>query len=599
MQKKIRNHHKLAVEISLAVALMAALMMYLLGLIVMNNTQSMFIESHNEQIRRELADCKNLFMNPEIVGWVLDRWQQNPSVVQPAEEKPADTDEQVDDNQIMEGLLSMNLPEILGVDELNNMSPEMQDAFLRTLYKSIIQNFNQKRMQGKCDRVLCIDVRNNDSLYRDNKDDCYIILDCSSESDSTGSYGLGTYLDPEDTYLDVAKMQYGTYGKDYGDVLFQTLKSTHRNTLLYMAAEPAFVDGVLRYVVCLEYNWSSFARLLNDSLRNMGLWGMLILAGISVLMYLFIYLRAVHPLSRVNSGVLAYMASKDSAAAVESMSQIHEKNEVGILAQNFAAMTQEIERSSAENLRLTSEQKRVETELELATRIQADSLPAVYPDRPEILMHASMDPAKEVGGDFYDFFMIDENRLGLVIADVSGKGVPAALFMMMSKNIIKNYAMMGLSPAEVMSRTNASLCENNPNNMFLTAWFGVLDLTTGHITAANAGHEYPFLRKPGAAFELMKDKHGLALGLMSGMPYREYEFDVEKGGTLFVYTDGVPEATDAQNQLFGTDRMLTALNRNPDIAPEGLLETMKSAIAEFVGDAPQFDDTTMLCVKMK
>ena len=195
MQKKTRNHNKLAVEISLAVALMAALMMYLLGLIVMNNTQSMFIESHNEQIRRELADCKNLFMNPEIVGWVLDRWQQNPSVVQPAEEKPVDTDEQVDDNQIMEGLLSMNLPEILGVDELNNMSPEMQDAFLRTLYKSIIQNFNQKRMQGKCDRVLCIDVRNNDSLYGNNKDDCYIILDCSSESDSTGSYGRpSTYI---------------------------------------------------------------------------------------------------------------------------------------------------------------------------------------------------------------------------------------------------------------------------------------------------------------------------------------------------------------------------------------------------------------------
>ncbi len=247
------------------------------------------------------------------------------------------------------------------------------------------------------------------------------------------------------------------------------------------------------------------------------------------------------------------------------------------------------------------ESSRIETELSMATRIQTDMLPNIYPafpDREEFDIFATMTPAKEVGGDFYDFFLIDDDHLGLVMADVSGKGVPAALFMMMSKILVSNFAMMGGSPAKVLEQVNTQICKNNDEEMFVTVWFGVLEISTGKVTAANAGHEYPMIKKADGSFELFKDKHGFVIGGMDGMRYKDYEFTLEKGGTLFLYTDGVAEATNAENELFGTERMLEALNADPQTAPKTLLENMKKAVDEFVGDAPQFDDLTMLGVKL-
>jgi sigma-B regulation protein RsbU (phosphoserine phosphatase) len=207
-----------------------------------------------------------------------------------------------------------------------------------------------------------------------------------------------------------------------------------------------------------------------------------------------------------------------------------------------------------------------------------------------------MDPAKEVGGDFYDFFLIDENRLGLVMADVSGKGVPAALFMMASKILVKNFTMAGLSPEKVLEKVNNQICANNPEQMFVTIWLGILDLTTGVLTASNAGHEYPVIKQPGGAFALLKDKHSFPVGGIEGIKYGEYEIRLEPRGRLFVYTDGVPEATDAQNQLFGTERMLNALNEAPDAPVETVLQNVRQAVDRFVGGAEQFDDLTMMCV---
>ena len=209
-----------------------------------------------------------------------------------------------------------------------------------------------------------------------------------------------------------------------------------------------------------------------------------------------------------------------------------------------------------------------------------------------------MTPAKEVGGDFYDFFLIDNDHLGMVMADVSGKGVPAALFMMMSKILVNNFAMMGSSPAKVLEQVNTQICKNNDEEMFVTVWFGVLEISTGKITAANAGHEYPIIKKPDGSFELFKDKHGFVIGGMEGMRYKEYEFTLEKGGVLFLYTDGVAEATNSKNELFGTERMLETLNAQPEACPKEMLDNMKKSVDSFVGDAPQFDDLTMLGVKL-
>lgn len=243
-----------------------------------------------------------------------------------------------------------------------------------------------------------------------------------------------------------------------------------------------------------------------------------------------------------------------------------------------------------------------QTELTMATRIQADMLPNIFPafpERPDFDIYASMVPAKEVGGDFYDFFLIDETHLGLVMADVSGKGVPAALFMMISKILVQNYAMTGRSPAQVLQAVNNQICSNNREEMFVTVWFGILDTETGKITAANAGHEYPVLMQQGGQFELVKDKHGLVIGAMDGIRYKEYELTLTKGSKLFLYTDGVPEATNARDELFGTDRMLAALNVEPTASPKKVLHNVREAVDGFVLEAEQFDDLTMLCVEYK
>ncbi len=240
-----------------------------------------------------------------------------------------------------------------------------------------------------------------------------------------------------------------------------------------------------------------------------------------------------------------------------------------------------------------------QTELHMATQIQEAMIPNVfppYPDRMEFDIYASMDPAKEVGGDFYDFFLIDEDHLGIIMADVSGKGVPAALFMMASKILIGNNAMAGKSPAQILTDVNEAICANNREEMFVTVWLGVLEISTGKLTAANAGHEYPALKAVDGGFTLYKDKHGLVVGAMAGAKYREYELQLQPGEKLFVYTDGVPEATAEDKTMFGTERMLEALNEAADDTPEQVLKSVRRAVDAFVQGAEQFDDLTMLCL---
>lgn len=248
----------------------------------------------------------------------------------------------------------------------------------------------------------------------------------------------------------------------------------------------------------------------------------------------------------------------------------------------------------------TEKTQRLATELSLASDIQANILPSlfpVYPERKEFELYASMTPAKEVGGDFYDFFFVDDDHIALVMADVSGKGVPAALFMMVSRTLIKNRTQMGGVPSEILSDVNDQLCEGNIANLFVTVWLGILEISTGKVISANAGHEHPALRRKNGNYELDVYKHSLAMAAMDGIPFKNHEFVMEPGDSLFVYTDGVAEATDSVNEQFGTERMLDALNKDPDAMPEQLMKNVMDGIDDFVKGAEQFDDITMLSIK--
>ena len=259
-----------------------------------------------------------------------------------------------------------------------------------------------------------------------------------------------------------------------------------------------------------------------------------------------------------------------------------------------------MEREQMEQENLLKEKERLAKELITARQIQSSVLPHIFPpfpDRKEINLFASMDPARDVGGDFYDFFFIDEDHLCLVIADVSGKGIPAALFMMFAKRIIEDYARTEHSADRILEKTNELLCDNNQAEMFVTVWLGILEISTGRLTASNAGHEYPAFRKKDGPFEIFKDKHGFVIGGIDGVPYTEYSLQMNPGDKIFVYTDGVPEATAANEELFGTDRMIDALNSCAEGRPEDILHGVRRAVDAFVGDAEQFDDLTMMCLE--
>ena len=278
---------------------------------------------------------------------------------------------------------------------------------------------------------------------------------------------------------------------------------------------------------------------------------------------------------------------------------VHSLDEIEDLYNEIRSMEKKIVEYLDHLIKVTGEKERARTELNIAAQIQNDMLPQTFPPFPcrrEFDLYASMDPAREVGGDFYDFFMIDDDHLAMLIADVSGKGVPAALFMAITKSLLKTAMSSGASPASVFTRLNDQICAGNTSGMFVTVWAGVLEISTGVLTACNAGHEYPALSRSGHPFELYKDKHGLVMAAMPGIRYTDYTITLSEGDRIFVYTDGAPEATNAANEQFGTDRILKALNSEPDAGPEALIRNVTDSIGGFVQNSPQFDDTTMLAL---
>jgi len=328
----------------------------------------------------------------------------------------------------------------------------------------------------------------------------------------------------------------------------------------------------------------------------------LLLTGLCILLNIFLIRRlAVDPLKKLTDAACGFAAvdreyTRDDIIHVD----IKSNDEIGDLYHEIQEMQGRIVDYTGRMTAYAAEQSRIGTELELANRIQMSILPEVGPeikDRKEFLLRASMTPAKEVGGDFYNFFLIDPDHLGLVMADVSGKGVPAALFMMASMILLKDLAVPGRKPSEILMQANNDICRNNKAKMFVTVWLGILEISTGLMTCASAGHEFPAVRGEDKTFRFFKDPHGFVLGGMEDMKYKDYELKLSPGDALFVYTDGVPEANDAAGAFFGTDRMEEALNLAQPGHPKDILMKVRESVETFAGGAEQFDDMTMMCLE--
>lgn len=358
-------------------------------------------------------------------------------------------------------------------------------------------------------------------------------------------------------------------------------------------------EGNVNAILCVQRPMSELAAGRRAFLIRVFIVTVLLALLASLSTYFFLRKHFVKPMRKVTLEAQRF-ARENSRVEDDGLKDISSISEIETLAESIDSMERDTILFVDRITKMTAENKRISTELSIARKIQAAILPNEFPPFPgryEFDIYASMSPAKEVGGDFYDFYMLDEDHLGLVIADVSGKGVPAALFMMVAKLLIKLRAYSGGDPGDMLTDVSGTLCERNPMGLFVTVWFVIINLRTGRGKGVNAGHENPVLRHADGKYEYLKYKHLPPLATIEGMKYESHDFTLLPGDSIFIYTDGVTEAENSSEEMFGEDRLLAGLNRECEGDPEKCILDVKQAIDEFTGDAEQFDDITMLGIR--
>ncbi len=468
-------------------------------------------------------------------------------------------------------------------EQLDKMSPEDQKIFAEIIYNHWMRRLNDMKQAYDATYLYIVAVD-------DNYVDGTFLLTASDGTRERGTgfdnaYILGKQVqvtpDQAETFrnLTVQNDRF-VYSQDYADRYRYLFRIDEMNVITGMTFEITSIRSAVENQLLPNVTYNTALQLL-----------------LSAFYLIYVFFFAFKPLKRIKENVQEYAETKNSEKVRSQLGEIHYKNEIGDLARGVSAMTEEIDSHLLEIQKITTEREHISAELNIARKIQADMLPNIFPPFPRISsfdIHATMRPAKEVGGDFYDFYMVDKTHVALVIADVSGKGVPAALFMVISKTMIKNRAMHGGTPGEILRDVNGQLCANNASDFFVTVWMAIIDIETGNGVSVNAGHEHTVIRRAGGSYELLRYQHSLPLAIMEGTEFKDREFKLNPGDRIFVYTDGVPEATNQKDELFGTDRMLASLNQHSEASLQDVLPQLQDDIDIFAEGAMQFDDITML-----
>jgi sigma-B regulation protein RsbU (phosphoserine phosphatase) len=365
---------------------------------------------------------------------------------------------------------------------------------------------------------------------------------------------------------------------------------------------PIVKEGEVVAIIGVEIPMSTQEAVIREHVTDT-----LLIIGIMIIILMIVYIvwfmgRVVWPIEALSKEAETFTLETHSEGHTgytisDKLLKVRTGDEIEYLAKSLYNMEKYIDATTRDLISAARESERERSELGIANKIQKDILPShfpAFPERHEFDIYASMTPARLVAGDFYDYFFIDENRLCLVIADVTGKGIPAALFMVIAKTVIKNRAMLGGMPSEILKDVNNQLREGNDTKMFVTAWLGITDVKTGVLTFANAGHEYPVLTAEDGTFKYLKDKHGLVMGLKADISYTDTQVMLRPGDTLFVYTDGVPDAQDYEGDAYGIDRLINVMNEYRGVTPQELIERVLDSVMEYSKDVDQFDDVTML-----
>lgn len=479
-------------------------------------------------------------------------------------------------------------------EELKTLSPESQKLYAEICLMDLTLEFNRIKAIYGLKYIYFSKLNSEDNMF--------FLVSGLVEGEKRGNdvrdiFMLGKQMEPGFEYHPVLKEIYDTHS--FVDK-FEKKITKGRSGYDYNAYVPIISSNGSIYVICACIDATAVQKEIYRGMKFISIFFFVILVIALSLMTFAINRVLLKPLGLVQGQIRKYTHDTNVTDLCHELSLIKSENEIGRLSDDVTLMAQKIDSHTKEIIDLTSKNQRIETELTLARNIQKAALPSsipVFDGNNCFELFGSSTPAKHVGGDFYDYFKIDDSHLGIIIADVSGKGIPAAMFMMLSHICLKNMSRTSTDPGIIFEKVNHILNERNDVEMFVTAWMGILDLDTGIITCVNAGHENPAICRNGEEYTLYKTKHSLVLAAMDNVKYKTETIKLEKGDQLFLYTDGVPEATDSANTLYGTDRMLHVLNRAKDSSCEELLTSVSEDINSFVGSAPQFDDFTMVCLK--
>jgi sigma-B regulation protein RsbU (phosphoserine phosphatase) len=489
-------------------------------------------------------------------------------------------------------------------------SPEVKDDDFTHYYAEKFRSLKDSDFNAAFSELVMLEGRNKaEQIFIaaiDKQENRIIYIIDTDDAQGVGSMGTWIQVDPEtvDMFTKGAPANYMDKLKGNSDPMPSVIEDIPGYGYYCVASSEFYHNDRYHVMAFSSYNMNKIAEASKRFLIQYILMVLAITVLFGIILGRKINKDIVKPVNRIAEAAGSYIDDKNKGVRTGMHFQQLEMN-TGDEFENLAFILKDMESDMADYMnnltRVTVEKEKINTELSVASQIQEGMIPRIFPafpDRKEFDLYASMDTAKEVGGDFYDFFLIDDDHLAMVMADVSGKGIPAALFMMGSKIMINNYALtLGPHPGKILSEVNNQLCIHNPAGMFVTVWLGILEISTGQMTAASAGHEYPILKRANGNYGLLMDKHDFVLGGFPGIEYGEYELDFKHGDALFQYTDGVTEAMDKNNEMYGAERVLEILNDNHDSTSEEILMRVSEGVKEFVGNAPQFDDITMLAFR--
>lgn len=536
-----------------------------------------------------LFQIKDALTEYKSISWLVSYWQNHYREMDFSGDRAARSEE------VIRLLNSCKVDSLKDIDLLllRSFTEEEQRLYAETCYIEILPEFNIYEADFDLVYITCVSLLDDGTAFPLFQG----IKEGSSNEYNYSVLGADWPFHPE-LHPAIGRM----YEEKEEKLYFEHISSSNTDNIYLYCYLPVISDGRVLCHIGLSVTVKDMLLALVGNAVAIELINALLLFACAVCILYLIYVKALKYMLHITDCVKGYINTGDSRKAVQSLMEISSRNETKKLADDISDMIIKMERYSLDRQRRAVEEQRIETELTLARSIQMGALSSdfdIFSERTDIDLYASMTPAKTVGGDFYDFFFLDRDHLYIAIADVSGKGIPAAMVMMSTKSILANNASAGKSPSEILEASNEALFKNNGEQMFVTVWVGILDLGTGRLTAANAGHERPVIMQPGVDFCLLKDKHGLVLGGCEGFVYEEYTLDLAPGAKVFVFTDGVVEACDSNRKLFGKDRMLKALNTAKALPPRGIIEEVHGSVDSFAKGAEQFDDITMLCLEYK